>query len=131
VDPIRQANRLAIEPREYAYDASVVAYGGQYRTTCTWEAADDMWAFDMSTRSWTLVVPPTPVPPSLRDLTARGAPASPGPGRSPWIPAEKVMLHGGPFFTRLASLADEPWASTPPAAARSVADGLFLSECRL
>lgn len=120
--------------RQMVYDPvneRLVAYGGTVYTGCTWEAPDDMWAFDMATRSWTLIVPPTPVPPPLRDLAARGAPASTGPDGSPWIPAEKVTLHGGPFFTRVAGVADEPWSSTPPAAAASVADGLFLPECQL
>ncbi len=120
--------------QQIVYDAvneRLVAYGGQYLTTCTWEAVDDVWAFDMATRSWTLVVPPTPAPPPLRDLAARGAPASTGPDRSPWIPATKVTLHGGPFFTRVPGVADEPWSSTPPAAPATVADGLFLPECQL
>ena len=42
-----------------------------------------------------------------------------------------MTLHGGPFFTRVVGVADEPWSSTPPAAAASVADGLFLPECQL
>ena len=116
------------------YDAvneRLVADGGMVYTTCTWEAPDDLWAFDMATRSWTLVVPPTPMPPPLRDLTARGAPASTGPDRSPWIPAATVTLHGGPFFARVAGVADEPWSSTPPAAPATVVDGLFLPECQL
>jgi len=116
------------------YDAMnerLVAYGGMVYTTCTWESPDDMWAFDMATRSWTLVVPPTPVPPPLRDLAARGAPASTGPDRSPWIRAAKVTLRGGPFFTRVPGVADGPWSSTPPAAPATVADGLFLPECQL
>jgi hypothetical protein len=119
--------------RQMVYDPvneRLVAYGGMLYTTCTWEAADDMWAFDMATRSWTLVVPPTPVP-LLRDLTARGGPASTGPDRSPWIPAAKVTLHGGPFFTRVAGVADEPWSSTLPADPATVVDGLFLPECQL
>jgi hypothetical protein len=119
--------------RQMVYDpvnGRLVAYGGNVYTTCTWEAADDMWAFDMATRSWTLVLPPTPVP-LLRDLTARGGPASTGPDRSPWIRAANVTLHGGPFFTRVAGVADEPWSSSPPAAPATVVDGLFLRECQL
>jgi hypothetical protein len=109
----------------------LVVYGGTWNTGCAWQTPDDMWALDNATRSWTLVVPPTPVPPPLRDLTAGGAPASTGPDRSPWIRAAKVMLHGGSFFTRVAGVADEPWSSTPPVAPATVADGLFLPECQL
>jgi len=108
----------------------LVAYGGTLYTTCTWESPDDMSAFDMATRSWTLVVPSTPVPPK-RDLTARGGPAATDPDRSPWTRAAKVTLHGGPFFTRVAGVADEPWSSTLPADPATVADGLFLPECQL
>jgi hypothetical protein len=108
----------------------LVAYGGEVYNTCTWEAVGDMSAFDMATRSWTLVVPRIPVPP-VRDLAAVGAPASADRGRSPWIRAAKVTLHGGPFFTRVAGVYDEPWVSSPPAAAATVVDGLFLPECQL
>jgi hypothetical protein len=120
--------------RQMVYDPvneRLVAYGGTVYTTCTWQAQDDMWAFDMPTRSWTLLVPPTPVPRPLRDLTAHATPVSTDPVRSPWIPAEHVALHGGPFFTRVAGVADEPSSSTLRAAAASVADGLFLPECQL
>ncbi len=119
--------------RQMVYDPvnrRLLAFGGAVFTTCTWEATDDLWALDMATRSWTLVVPPNPVP-SMRDLTARGAPASTGPDRSPWIPAAKVTLHGGPFFTRVPGVADEPWSSTPPSTPATVVDGLFLPECQL
>jgi hypothetical protein len=117
---------------QMVYDAvnrRLVAYGGEVYTTCTREAVGGMQAFGMATRSWTLVVHPAPVPP-VRDLAAVGAPASADPGQSPWIPAAKVTLHGGPFFTRVAGVADEPWSSTPPAAPATVADGLFLPECQ-
>lgn len=120
--------------RQIVYDpvnARLVAYGGTVYTTCAWQAPDDMSAFDMATRLWTLVVPPTPVPPPLRDLTAPGTQASTDPVRSPWISAERVTLHGGPFFTRVAGVADEPWSSTPQATAASVADGLILPDCQL
>jgi len=123
----RDGQRIVYDP----VNERLVAHGGTVYTTCIWEAPDDTWALDIATRSWTLVVPPTPVPPPLRDLAADGAAASPGPGRSPWIRAAKVTLHGGRFFTRVVGVADEPWSSTPPAAAASVADGLFLPECQL
>ncbi len=42
-----------------------------------------------------------------------------------------MTLHGGPFFTRIPGVADEPWSSTPPVAPATVADGLFLPECQL
>jgi hypothetical protein len=119
--------------RAMVYDAvneRLVVYGGQLPTTCAWETADDMWAFDMASRSWTLVVPPTPAPPPLRDLAADVA-ASTVPGRSPWIRPAAVTLHGGPFFTRVPGVADEPWSSTPPAAPATVADGLFVPDCQL
>ena len=109
----------------------LVAHGGTVYTTCMPEAPDDMWAFDLATRSWTLVVRPTPVPASSRDLAAGGAPASADADRSPWIRAAKVTLHGGPFFTRVPGVADEPWTSSPPAAPATVIDGLFLPECQL
>ena len=109
----------------------LVAYGGEVYTTCPWEAVGDMQAFDMATRSWTLVLPPAPVQPPLRDLTTGGAQPSTGPDRSTWIPAAKATLHGGPFFTRVAGVGDEPWSSTPPADPATAIDGLFLPECQL
>jgi hypothetical protein len=116
------------------YDAlneRLVVFGGAVYTGCLWETPDDAWALDVATNSWTLVVPPTPVLPPMRDLTAGGAPAPTGPDRSPWIRATGVRLHGGPFNTRVAGVADGPWSSTPQAAADSIVDGLFLPECQL
>jgi hypothetical protein len=108
----------------------LVAYGGEVYTGCLSETPDDLSAFDMAARSWTLVVPPAPVPPPLRDLATRGAQPSTGPDRSPWIRAAKVTLHGGAFVTRVVGVGDEPWTSSPPAAPATVADGLFLPECQ-
>ena len=119
--------------RLIVYDASnerLVAFGGRVRTSCMVEEADDMWAFDMATRSWTLVVPPTGVRRPLMDLTVGAAPAPAAPDESSWIRPATVTLHGGPFFTRVAGVADEPWSSTPPVAPATVADGLFLPECQ-
>jgi hypothetical protein len=107
----------------------LVAYGGEAYTTCTWEAVGDMQAFDMATRSWTLVVPPTPVSP-LRDLASEAL-GTTSPDRSPWIRAAKVALHGGAFFRRVPGVADAPWTSSPPADSTTVVDGLLLPECQL
>ena len=109
----------------------LIAYGGTVeRTTCVWGTADDLWAFDLGTGSWTLLVPLTPVAPPLRDLTADGA-APVGPDGSSWIAAKKVTLHGGPFFTRVAGVEDGLDSTPPRAAAASVVDGLFLPECQM
>jgi hypothetical protein len=119
--------------RAMVYDpvnGRLLVYGGEYWTTCAWEMADDMWALDVASRSWTLVLPPTPAPPPVRDLAAEAAAASTAPGRSPWIRPTAVTLHGGPFFTRVPGVADEPWSDTPPAAPATVADGLFLPDCQ-
>jgi hypothetical protein len=122
----RTGSRVVYDP----LNERLVTYGGEAYTMCLWESPDDVWAFDLATRSWTLVVPPTPVPPPLRDLAASETSTSMGLDRSPWVRAAKVTLHGGPFFTRVAGVADEPWTSTPPAAPATVADGFFLPECQ-
>jgi hypothetical protein len=118
---------------QLAYDAAngrLLAFGGGFRATCKWQTPDDLWAFDIANGSWTLVLPPTPVPPPVRDLAAERAPASDDPDRSPWIHAERVTLHGGAFFTRAPGVADQPLVSTPPAEPASVVDGLLLPDCQ-
>ncbi|HEY6058501.1 MAG TPA: hypothetical protein VIV06_10740 [Candidatus Limnocylindrales bacterium] len=122
----RQLPQMVFDP----VNEQLVVYGGMVNTGCGWEAPDDIRAFEVTTRSWTLVLPSTPAPPPLRDLAARGTPAATAPDRSPWIVPANVTLHGGPFFTSVAGVADQPTSITPRAAARSVADGLFLPECQ-
>ena len=123
----------------------LVLYGGGVPAAAVedWVYPDDVLAFDLETREWTVLLAPTdggaaptdcgsgPVV-SVRPGSApdRAQPST-GPDRSPWIPAAKVTLHGGPFFTRVAGVADEPWSSTPPADPATVVDGLFLPECQL
>jgi hypothetical protein len=119
--------------RHIVYDASngrLVGLGGAVFTTCSWQERDDVQAFDFVHRSWMQVVPPTPAA-RLLDLAAEAPPVSGTLGRSPWVRAKQVTLHGRQFFSRIAGVADQPWASTPPAAAASVADGMFLPDCQL
>lgn len=123
----RQGARVVYDP----VNERLLAFGGEYHGACTWESADDVLAFDRATRSWAVLVPPTPAPPPLRDLAATAASAATGPDRSPWIRAAKVTPHGGPFFTRVPGVADQPWSSTPHAAAATVVDGHFLPDCQL
>jgi len=104
----------------------LVVYGGRAGYPC--QDSTVLRAFDPLTGEWTLLLAQ-----SAADLRVSGdsGQATPIPGRSPWISAAEVTLHGGPFFTRVAGVADEPWLSTPPAAAASIADGLLLPECQL
>jgi hypothetical protein len=123
----RQMPRMIYDP----VNERLLVYGGSYYAGCTWETPDDVWAFDPASLTWTLVLPPTPAPSPLMDLTGSGPSASAGLDRSRWIRAARVTLHGGPFFTRVPGVADQPWSSTPPAPAASVADGFLLPECQL
>jgi hypothetical protein len=93
-------------------------------------------AFDLATREWTVLLEPDlsesdPCVSARPGWALDRAPASTDPDGSPWIRAASVTLHGGPFFTRVVGVADEPWSSTPPAAPATVIDGLFLPECQL
>jgi hypothetical protein len=96
----------------------------------------DMVAFDLATREWTVLLEPDlsesdPCVSARPGWALDRAPASTDPDGSPWIRAASVTLHGGPFFTRVVGVADEPLSSTPPAAPATVIDGLFLPECQL
>jgi hypothetical protein len=95
----------------------------------------DMVAFDLATREWTVLLEPDlsesdPCVSARPGWALDRAPASTDPDGSPWIRAASVTLHGGPFFTRVVGVADEPLSSTPPAAPATVIDGLFLPECQ-
>jgi hypothetical protein len=125
-DPDRPGARFG---QSIVYDPlnrRLVVYGGWQAYPCV--DPDDLWAFDPLAGEWTLLLAQT-----AADLRVSGdsAQATPIPGRSPWIRTAEVTLHGGPFFTRVAGVADEPWSSTPPAAAASVTDGLLVPECQL
>ena len=103
-----------------------VAYGGWASYPCA--DPDAVRAFDLLTGEWTLLLAQSEA--DLR-VSPDSAEATPIPGQSPWIKAAVVTLHDGPFFTRVAGVADEPWTSTLPAAAASIVDGLLVPECQL
>ncbi len=114
-------------PGQLVYDAvnrRLVSIGG-----------DTVGAFDLATREWTVLLEPDlsesdPCVSARPGWALDRAPASTDPDGSPWIRAASVTLHGGPFFTRVVGVADEPLSSTPPAAPATVIDGLFLPECQ-
>jgi hypothetical protein len=124
--PDRPGSRIG---QSIVYDSlnrRLVVHGGRQSFSCV--DPDDVWAFDLLKGEWMPLLAQTEA--DLR-VSGDGGPATPIPGRSPWIRAEKVTLHGGPFFTRVAGVADEPWSSSPPAAPATVVDGLLLPECQL
>jgi hypothetical protein len=103
-----------------------VVYGGWRIDPCV--DPDDVWAFDPAASQWAPLLAQT-----VADLRVSGGTgqATPNPNQSPWVRAAMVTLHDGPFFTRVPGVADEPWSSTPPAAAASVVDGVLVPECQL
>jgi len=88
-------------------------------------------AFDLASSESTVLFESDPCVTARPGLAPYRGPDSTDADGSPWIRAAKVTLHGGPFFTRVVGVADEPWVSSPPAAPATVADGLFLPECQL